>query len=66
MVAVVSGNGVGLERSSLKVLGSLGQIGDAGFGRAGDSLYVNSANGNVVLQRTDEVLIGRGLTWRMR
>jgi YD repeat-containing protein len=61
MVAVVSGNGIGLERSSLKVLGSVGQVGDAGFGRAGDSLYVNSYNGNVVLQRTDDVLIGRGL-----
>lgn len=60
MVAVVVGSRLGLEQTSAFVLGSRGQIGSAGMGRAGENIFVNGATGNVVVTSRDEFLIGLG------
>jgi YD repeat-containing protein len=60
MVAVVSGNGLGLLGGSAGVLGSGGQTGTAGLGQAGEGAWINAKTGNLLLQRQDELLAGRG------
>ena len=62
MVAIVSGKSLGLLSSSLDVLGSKnGQIGNAASGRNGDLVYINAANGNLMMQHRDEFLASRGI-----
>ena len=61
MVAVVSGNGLGLFNTSLTQLGmTLG--GQAGIGQSRESQMVNIATGNLLLQDQDENLQVRGLS----
>jgi YD repeat-containing protein len=60
MAAIISGNSLGLSNSSLAVLGSQGVLGNASNGRSGESVYVDSVTGNLVLQNRDELLVGRG------
>jgi YD repeat-containing protein len=61
MVAVFTGNGLGLFDTSLTQLGrAFG--GSAGLGQSREGQYVNAANGNLVLQGLDESLLVRGLS----
>jgi YD repeat-containing protein len=60
MVAIISGNSLGLTSSSLDRLGQQGALGQSVHGRSGEGVYVNSTTGNLVVQRTDEVLMGVG------
>ncbi|WP_124553271.1 RHS repeat protein [Methylophilus methylotrophus] len=60
MVAIVTGNGVGLGKSSSEVLGQGGQLGLGQLPGVAGNAYVNAATGNLIIQRQDELLIGRG------
>jgi YD repeat-containing protein len=61
MVAIVSGNSLGLNLTSPSTLGQQGLAGTAGHGRNGQGAYVNIANGNLILQDQDDYLAARGL-----
>ncbi len=64
MVAIVSGNQLGLSLGSLATAGAAGArgaFGNAANGRSGESVYVNAATGNLVLQARDDTLAARGL-----
>ncbi len=60
MVGVVTGVGLGLERSSANLLGANGLLGSPGFGEGPDDVYVNAVNGDLVILRTDQILAGIG------
>ncbi|MGJ3628996.1 hypothetical protein AB5I41_22915 [Sphingomonas sp. MMS24-JH45] len=48
------------EGVSVTLLGGAGLFGNAGMGRSGGSVFVNAANGNLVLSQSDAMLVGRG------
>ena len=60
MTAIVAGQGLGLINTSLGLLGGQGQLGEATHGSDATKVFVNAANGNLVVQQQDERLIGRG------
>jgi YD repeat-containing protein len=60
MVAIVTGNSLGLANSSSAVLGQGGIAGNAVTGNNGESVFVNVSNGNLVLQDQDDYLVGIG------
>jgi YD repeat-containing protein len=61
MVAIVSGNGIGLLNTSGKTLGQNGLFGNAAVGSSKERAYVNVANGNLVLQDQDDYLAATGV-----
>ncbi|KVT75692.1 hypothetical protein WT25_02040 [Burkholderia territorii] len=42
-------------------MGSRGVLGNAAFGQTGEQVYVNAANGNLMLQDRDQLLLGQGI-----
>lgn len=60
MVAIVSGNSLGLNLTSLGTLGNRGVFGNAGLGRSSDQAYVNVVNGNLVFRTLDDQMAGHG------
>ena len=61
MVAAISGQGLGPYNTSATNLNGQGTDGTAAQGRTGEQIYVNTANGNLVLQDEDELLSAEGL-----
>ena len=61
MTQIFTGTGLGTQGSSLGQLGSYGPKGSASLGSGGDSVYVNGANGNLVLKQSDGFLSDLGL-----
>jgi YD repeat-containing protein len=61
MVAIVSGNSLGLSLTSLATLGENGSNQLPGSGRSGEQAFVNVSNGNLVLQDRDDYLVSTGL-----
>src|SRR5450830_1175121 len=60
MVAIVSGNNLGVSLSSLGTLAKWGSQGVASQGRNGEQGYVNAATGNLILQDFDDGLASYG------
>ncbi|ROZ61893.1 DUF4214 domain-containing protein, partial [Ramlibacter sp. WS9] len=54
MVAIVSGNSLGLSLTSLATLGQRGVFGSATQGQSNERAFVNIATGNLVLQSLDD------------
>ena len=61
MVAVVSGSGLGLFNTSGSTLKGNGAVGSPTAGRGPDQVFVNSANGNLIIENRDEALAATGL-----
>lgn len=59
MTSIFVANSLGLVNTLLNPAD--GQKGNAQTGRSGEGVYVNAATGNLVVQRQDEILVGRGL-----
>ncbi|MBP2606224.1 YD repeat-containing protein, partial [Acinetobacter calcoaceticus] len=60
MVAIVSGNGLGLSNSSLNQLGKRGVQGNASFGQARIEDFINIAEGNLVIRQQGYNLAATG------
>lgn len=60
MVAIFTSNGQGTHSSSSVWLGKRGQVGEASVGQNGEQVYVNAANGNLLIQDRDQMLLGLG------
>jgi YD repeat-containing protein len=61
MVAIVTGNGLGLDLSSYAALGARGTLNDPKLGQKGAQVFVNAANGNLLVDTQDSLLTGLGI-----
>lgn len=61
MTQVFTNDGLGISGSSLGQLGNYGPKGKAELGQGGESVYMNAANGNLVLRQLDGFLASQGL-----
>ena len=61
MVAIVSGNSLGLDLTSKGTLGNKGVLGDSTLGPGNEKVYVNAATGNLILQQQQDELVGPDL-----
>jgi YD repeat-containing protein len=61
MVAIVSGNSLGLNQTSAGVLGAQGLYGNPRTGQGGEQAYVNASTGNLVMQQVQDTLAAAGL-----
>ena len=61
MTQIITGSGLGCHGSSLDQLGGYGPKGVATLGQGGESVYVNGANGNLVLKQSDGFLATTGI-----
>lgn len=59
MTQTVTGSGLGIYGSSIN-LGNYGSKGTAALGQGGESVYVNAANGNLILRQSDGFLADQG------
>lgn len=64
MAQIFTGEGLGTYGSSLGQLGSYGPKGTAGLGQGPHSVYINAANGNLVVRENDGFLAGLGFGYR--
>ena len=60
MVAIVSGNTLGLLGGSSATLGQQGTFGNAAIGKSNEQGYLNVSNGNVVMQQRDDFIASKG------
>ena len=61
MSQIFTGNGLGINGSSIDALGGYGASGDASLGQANELLYINASNGNLVLRQNDGFLADHDL-----
>jgi YD repeat-containing protein len=61
MVAIVSGNSLGISLTSYSTLGQQGTFGQATMGSTGERVFANVSNGNLVIQDIDDQLKSAGL-----
>ena len=60
MVAIISGNGLGLFNASQNTLGGRGISGNSKFGQSNAQSYVNIATGNLIVQNMDQRVAANG------
>lgn len=65
MSQIFTGTGLGLQGSSFSQLGAYGPQGNAIFGQNGLSLYINAANGNLILKQSDGFLANQGIGFNL-
>ena len=61
MVAIVNGQGLGLNLDLAGILGERTGLGQTQAGRNGQRVYVNTGTGNLIVQSEDERLVDHGI-----